>query len=713
MRHSTLFLSFGVGLEILSVAITILCATTVEEQADEQRVLLFERSVDHTMEAIQTRLAQYETVMLAGAGIAQGAPGLKHARWQAFTAALDLPKNFPGCQGFGLVRRVKEPDLPTFLEAQKTNGWDNFELKSPNLAQPEFFIVHAVEPEKQNLATLGVDIASDPKLRKAAEQSMLSGQTALSGIVTLLQDDSKKAGFWMLKPHYHSSKIPDTEQERTLHCAGWVCAFFPGENIVADLLSVSKNELGFFIYDDSISEENLISAGPTPPPQSFKTQREVSVAGRKWIFCAHSIGLDASQNSSPMTKFILAGGVAISTALLAVLFLLYNASDKALLHASQAIDIAEEAAASKSRFLAVMSHEIRTPLNGVLGMAELALHEEMPEHVRDKIDTITSSGKTLLGIVNDILDFSRFAAGTLLLESLPFDASAEVLGVINLLKEAHKHSSVQLIAQTPDSLWLKGDPLRFRQILLNLVSNALKFTEDGSVTVKLESSKEGARITVTDTGIGMGAETLATLFEPFVQADASTSRRFGGTGLGLAIVKTLVDCMRGSISVESRLNRGSSFHVLLPLPPTEARPAPKPVLESPKTLRLKVLLAEDTRVNQVVASNMLKKLGCTVSIAQNGREAITMAKDHDVILMDCQMPEMDGLEATRRLRISGLKIPIIALTANAIPEDKLACLAAGMNDFITKPITLKTLSDVLAKQCSLIPPRPSSEENKA
>lgn len=240
-----------------------------------------------------------------------------------------------------------------------------------------------------------------------------------------------------------------------------------------------------------------------------------------------------------------------------------------------------------------------------------------------------------------------------------------------------------------------GDPLRFRQILLNLLGNALKFTETGTVSLHLALVDSGLKMSVHDTGIGMDSEALSRLFTPFSQAEASTSRRFGGSGLGLAISKQLVDSMHGQITVDSTVGKGATFHVSLPLV-SVAAPIQVPVEKKALVqLGLNVLLAEDVETNRLVAGAMLQKLGCTVTFALNGLEAVAKAAGHDLILMDCQMPDMDGLEATRRLRAAGCTIPIVALTANASEEDRAACMDAGMNAFLTKPIERARLSEAL------------------
>ncbi len=492
--------------------------------------------------------------------------------------------------------------------------------------------------------------------------------------------------------------------------------------------------------------------------------------------------------------------------------------NRALLHAKED---AMRRARSRANFLASMSHEIRTPLNGLLGMISLAMDEEQAPAQRNRLQIALSAGENLLGLLNDILDISKVEAGKLILERIPLSPRHLAEQVATLLVQQARKKKVELVLDIAPDLpeRLVGDPTRLQQILTNLVGNAIKFTHSGHVTLKLAYHAHQLEISVTDTGIGISDESLEHIFSPFSQADTATTRRFGGTGLGLALCRQLVNRMRGTISVDSQVNRGTSFHVLLPLPeselPTiaegfpsaitgrrvqlvmsaenphrepllnqlrhwhmevetgpatsgEAMPpdlmvvdiahvgaaedsgadypvllvgdqvdggANRPMLPVELPLRreqlqlaiaramdlpeqfrpephtegvemsrfpgLKVLLVEDNRVNQIVASGMLRKLGCEVDLAENGERALLALDNHhyDLVLMDCQMPIMDGFEATRHIRSRPElgAVPIIAVTANVMQGDRERCLASGMNDYITKPYNKDTLRETISR----------------
>ncbi|EIC20426.1 PAS domain-containing sensor histidine kinase [Thiorhodovibrio frisius] len=381
---------------------------------------------------------------------------------------------------------------------------------------------------------------------------------------------------------------------------------------------------------------------------------------------------------------------------------------------TEAVTQAKAAVQVKSAFLARMSHEIRTPMNGILGLAELALRRSLDATTRQYLQELHQSGEQLLGILNDVLDQSKIESGQLSLEAVPFDREALFENERSLFAPMAQNKGLRLVSECDPAVprWLLGDALRLRQVLSNLLSNAIKFTEHGEISLCLQclehkDNQVRLRWSVSDTGIGMDSDTQARLFQPFTQGDDSIARRFGGTGLGLSISRHLVERMGGRLDVESAPGVGSrfSFEVCLASvePPVEFQASvasndPSAVLN----LRgRRILVAEDQPINQHIITDMLRLLGTEVTLAQNGREALEqLAKDDfDLVLMDIQMPEMDGLTATEQLRTNPVwaKLPVVALTAGVTTAERERTRSAGLSDLLAKPVRLKELQSMLSR----------------
>lgn len=374
---------------------------------------------------------------------------------------------------------------------------------------------------------------------------------------------------------------------------------------------------------------------------------------------------------------------------------------------------AEEANQSKSDFLANMSHEIRTPMNAIIGLSHLCLQTPLNDKQRDYVSKVHYSARSLLGIINDILDFSKIEAGKFDLENADFNLQSNLANIDSLIghlaREKRLHFDIHVDPDVPLYLW--GDAERLRQVLLNLAGNAVKFTQVGSININVKlnhasNDKVELEFCISDTGIGISEQQMSHLFQPFNQADSSTSRKFGGTGLGLAICKRLVEMMGGKLWVESTIDKGSHFFFTAQFGigrefEFNHQPNAEDLLARSQLKGRRILLVEDNPFNQQVAKELLEKIGVKVTLANNGSQALEQLHDatFDIVLMDIQMPIMDGFEATRLIRENPALSTqcIIAMTANAMIEDRQRCISAGMNDFITKPITPDLLYQTLAK----------------
>ena len=465
------------------------------------------------------------------------------------------------------------------------------------------------------------------------------------------------------------------------------------------------------IFTKIIQKGNLSMEGQEMISDVVETYAPIMQAGE--FKGAFEIYYDITNRKAKLDQVLFLSSVFLVTGaigLLGIIMLILNKIGKTFQELQQAKEVAELATQAKSKFIAYLSHEIRNPINGLLGTLSVVLDDNLTEKQRDKLGIAYRNGDMLLSLLNNVLDFSKITAGKLELEAVSFNLPQTVQETIQLLKDRAQTKGLELVLQIAPQLprWVKGDPTRLRQILINLLSNSIKFTPQGTVTISIHYVTEKPALfyfEVQDTGIGIAPEVQTRLFQPFTQADQSINRRYGGSGLGLSLVRQFVELMGGEMGVRTQLNQGSTFWFKIPLQPMNSPLVPSGSESKHQQNNqfefAQVLLVEDSPINQQITIFMLKKLGLQVTVANNGQEAViaTEKQTYDLILMDYQMPIMDGYAAALEIRHCETNpnhfTPIITITGSILELERQRFRQAGINDFLIKPFKFEDLTRII------------------
>lgn len=723
--------------------------------------LSFEELVADSEGSILGRYNSYVDSLRASAAFYLESEEVSGTEWRNFVNYLNIPVRYPGISGLGVILPFRENELEAYVSNIRENMDADFQIKKVSGAERppvdrlgySHYIIDRIEPLEDNPGTVGMDLASESKRQAVGIIARDSGNPAVSESIQIGNDIDNKIGFLLLMPMYDHNLPMETIDQRRDAFVGWTYAPVISETFFKGILQQKAGKIDFVVFDsEQITQSNLVySTDPNWSPAEsldYTKLSRINIGQRRYSF-TWKRGEQFTRNdvySAPIAAGSLSLGVCFLAGIIVTLQSTSRSANRIVAirtaelqqvnntlreevierkRAEEVADFARQAAEAanlaKSEFLATMSHEIRTPMNSVLGFSELLNSSKLTSEQRLWTSYIRGSGQSLLAIINDILDFSKIEAGKMDLERIPFSIQKAIEEIVGSFQANANEKGLQLACKIASNIPERviGDPTRFKQITTNLTGNALKFTEHGSVQIDVdwEGDQSSGHITlkVIDTGVGISEEKLATLFEKFTQVDSSTTRKFGGTGLGLAICKKLVELMDGEIQATSETNIGTTMQVKLPyqVPESVDTPIPKATVDDSLNKQVaqynaEVLLVDDNAVNRKLGMTILQRMGCQVTLACNGQEAVEAVKmkKYSIIFMDCRMPILDGFSATRQIREleaagivhsdkEGKALPILALTANVTNENRQECLDSGMNDHLKKPCKIGDFKNAL------------------
>jgi signal transduction histidine kinase/ActR/RegA family two-component response regulator len=711
---------------VLAIGLAVQQAT---RDAEHERDAHLERMSAEVQRIVLMRLDRYEQLLHVSRGLFEASDHVSKDEWRLFVEEMRLSETAPGVIGLAYVELVERPNIASFLAELRSGGAPDFSIRAglqhdePAQEGP-LYVIKYHEPEELNRHAIGLDVASNSLNRAVYDQAAAMNQTRMSQPLRLVQSDGTAWGTVLCLPVYYRVTDPGETNSRRGELRGWTAVaidlprFFAAswkpewDGFVFELRQAETFLGDEPVYRTPIGWHNAEAAMMRP---DMARRADVDFHGQRLNL--RLIPASAKLITPDYSKAHLVLGVgSVATALLTMIAWMATRTrthaismarqmTESLRHSEQSqrelATRAESANQAKSEFLANMSHEIRTPMTAILGYTDM-LEESADEQIRgESVQAIRTAGRHLLTIINDVLDLSKIESGRMEVHPEPCDLASLVLDVVHGLRPQAERKRLQLHAAVDGEVpqHIITDPHRARQVLINLVGNAVKFTEEGHVRVVVSHQDARLSLCVEDTGVGILPDQLERIFLPFEQGDNSATRKHEGTGLGLTISRRLAGMLGGGLTAESAPGEGSAFTLTLHAPAAESclmlrtlerreardEAAPLPI----GLIRGSILLAEDGPDNQRLISYILRKAGLEVTVVSNGREAVEAVEagaEFDLIITDMQMPEMDGYAATRHLRESGFNGPILALTAHAMQGDRQRCLDAGCDDYETKPI---------------------------
>lgn len=702
----TLFLT-GIGIWVSSQS---------ERERDRLRFVLGTEAIE---EDLQDRIDAYLGVVWAEVGLFQANDlQVDAAKFRKFRIAADWGGRIDGLAGLAFVQKVEPENRQAFVERMRQKD-PNFAIRPPGDPNKTALAVTLVEAlSDQSPRVLGFNPGEDPVRRLAIDQAARSGEARITDRVVLHSDQVaglETPALIMYAPVYYAGAelLPKNKREHLVY--GFVSASFHLDSLVQRMRHTApENQLGFRILaQDEKGQPHLLAHTQDYQEGQMTESRDLTVAGRRWTIEYWTLpSFFHADSKTYQVQLVAFAGLLLSVTLysLAVVQMkARRARELALHHERQRARDLEELDQAKTVFFSNLNHELRTPLNGILGMSDLLYDTDLNEQQKDYLNSIASCGKALTDLISDVLDLSKVRANKMELKLSTVPLKSVFEHALQVVRGPAQGKGVKLSLEWDDTLpeLVELDEMRFRQVLVNLLGNAVKFTSVGSVVLRAKrQAPDTLEFEIQDTGIGISEEDLKLLFRPFSQVGRDNNvPDQKGTGLGLHLCKELLGLMGGRISVESKLGEGTCFRGEIPLTVVDSNPYETqtipPNLNLPRCA-LNILVVDDNPINRRVLGMQLDKLGQTSVLAENGQKALELVsqQEFDIVLMDCQMPEMDGLEATRRIRQEfGEKPFIVALTAFAEESQRVACSEAGMNEFLTKPVDASKLRSLVEAHC--------------